>query len=252
MAVHRLLVALAALTLLAAQGAPLSAQEEDRSSWQILPHGEFGWLIPMRNVGKNATILGSGDQEGVLQVVADVDPGLAFGGGITVQPPDSDLRIRASVRTTSGVTADGILALCQSDVFNVPDICTVQQTDASLVEGTVDLIFLSVHRDRRISPTVFVGVGLRKWSFDSETEQCDGLETGDPRNICVAIREIWEDPAVDPALSFGAGLRGLMQPLEAFVQFRTVASQYSGGSERADGETLIDVVLSGGLSLRLR
>lgn len=239
---------LIAIGLLAGAAAPdAAAQQDEAETWTIHPLAEVGWFLPLRNMGKNSTVLG---QQGQLQVLAEHNSALTFGGGVEVDFPDRRLRLRLSARTTSGLTAAGVLSICQSGVIDLEEFCFTEETDATITDGFADLVFLS-REAADISPVVFLGFGLRHFSFDSDPSGCFEHDPGDSQNICFGIHDIWAESSTDPALTFGAALQGDFQPVEAFLQFRAMAGGFGGGTDGADGETLVDALVTSGFSIRV-
>jgi len=237
------------LFLLAA--APVHAQE---SSWGLRVFANGGMNFPLRNLGKNAVEI---QQQAALQVVAQVEDSPSAGGGLEFLFPDRDLRIRAQLLTTLGATARGILGLCESGQLAVPGegLCGLDiVTDAQVIDGTAELIFVAGEPSRLIRPLVWFGLGLRSFDFDSDGLACDqyGGQLDEPYQICRKSQEILEEPSVNPTLTFGLGLEADSDPLSAFVRLSMVTGSYSGGIGNADGARQMDLTLTGGLAFRVR
>jgi len=237
------------LVLLSAN--PISAQE---GSWglRVFPHA--GLHLPQRNLGKNAVEI---QFQSALQVVAQVENSPTVGGGLELFLGGNDFRIRGQFSTTVGSTARGVLGLCESGrlEFANQELCAVDtETDAQIIDGTAELVFVTGNPDRWIRPLITLGVGVRSFDFDSESLQCltFGNELSDEYKICDQAKEILENPSVNPSLTFGLGLEADRGLLSGFVRLAALSASYTGGSGLADGGRQVDLYLTGGVSVRMR
>jgi hypothetical protein len=246
---HRTTFACLVLALLAA--GPVHAQEP---SWGLRVFAHGGVNLPQRNLGKNAVEI---QQQAALQVVAELESSPKVGGGLEFLFPDRDIRIRGQFMTTVGATASGVLGLCQSGQLAVPDkgLCALDlTTDAKVMDGNAELIFVAGRRDRLIRPTISMGVGIRSFDFESEMLNCDafGGEVDDAFQVCRRSKEILEEPSVNPTLTFGVGLEAERDQVAAFLRLSAITGSYTGGSGLADGGQQMDLSLTAGLAFAVR
>jgi len=239
------------LSLLLLAAVPIQAQE---SSWGLRVFAHGGVNLPLRNLGKNAVEI---EQQSALQVVANVESSPTMGGGLEFLFPDRDIRIRGQIMTTIGATAKGVLGLCESGELAVPGqgLCSVEAVaDARIIDGDVELVFVSGQPARWVRPILWVGFGFRKFDFDSDLSECDvyGGELDQAFQICRRSRQIYENPGVNPIITFGVGLEADRDPLSAFLRLSTVTGSYSGGIGIADGGRQMDLALTAGLAFRVR
>lgn len=222
------------------------------STWNVRVFPEGGYIFHMRNLGKNSVSL---IEQSNLQTIADLKNSPMVGGGVEIANPDRSLRFQARVHSTIGGEARGLLGICQADrvVQQGEGFCQVEEVvDASLVDATVEMILAGRNVDHWYRPVFSVGLGLRKHDFDNDLSACSRWTDDDLFEVCSRSREIFEDPSTDPLLAFGVGVESERDPVSAFVHLRTYAGQYSGGGGITDGEIHIDLVLSGGFSIRVR
>jgi len=237
------------LMLLAAT--PVHAQE---STWGLRVFPYAGLNLPQRNLGKNAVEI---QQQSALQVVAQLENSPSIGGGLEFLFGDHDVRIRGQFATTVGATARGVLGLCESGRlgFSAEGLCEVDtETDAQVMDGTAELVFVTGNPDQWIRPTVSFGFGIRRFDFESEALDCGlyGSELSDEYKVCDQAKEILEDPSVNPSLTFGVGLEADRDRLAAFIRLSALSASYTGGSGLADGGRQVDVGLTGGIAVRVR
>jgi len=207
-------------------------------------------MFHTRKIGKNsATIQGQASN----QVVAELEDGPVVGGGIEVVLPGRSLRLRANLNTTVGVKGLAFLSVCGAGFSQFGGgLCqSPVEVDARVIDGSVDLIFLPSRTARMIRPILWFGVGLRSYDFDTDLPACVPTDV-DVEEICLRGREIFEGGSVDPLVSFGVGVTSRPAPVSGFLQLRGVATGYSGGVGTADGERVMDVLLQGGVSVRIR
>lgn len=235
------------LTLGLLAAVPAHAQE---SSWGLHPFANGGWSFPLRNLGKNSVEL---QQLSALQTVASVEDSPVIAGGVDVVFPDRTMRIRGQLRTTVGATARGLLGLCESGQLAQPGVglCAVEErVDARVIDGDVELILTPGEAEKRISPMFWLGLGVRSYDFDSDLSECD-VYSDEEYEVCLKSREIFENPSVNPLLTFGAGLQARLDPVSAFLRLSAVTSFYSGGVGLVDGGRQLDLVLTAGLGVRV-
>ena len=236
------------LTLGFLAAVPTHAQE---SSWGLHAFANGGWSFPIRNIGKNAVEL---EQLSALQTVASVEDSPVIGGGVELVFPDRTMSIRGQLRTTVGATARGLLGLCESGQLALPGVglCAVEErADARIVDGDVELILTPGEAEQRIRLLFMLGLGVRSYDFDSDLSECD-VYSGEEYEVCLKSREIFENPSVNPLLTFGAGLEARFDPVSAFLRLSTVTSLYSGGVGLVDGGRQLDLVLTAGLGVSVR
>jgi hypothetical protein len=237
------------MVLLAAT--PIHAQE---SSWGLRVFPVAGVHLPERNLGKNAVEI---QNQSALQVVAQVNSGPTLGGGIELLLGDHDIRIRGQFATTVGATARGVLGLCENkrlDFVNL-EVCDPNlETDAQIMDGTAELVFVTGNPDKWVRPTISFGLGVRSFDFDSEALDCDsyGTPLADEWQVCNRSQEIMEDPSVNPSLTFGVGLEADRGLLSGFVRLNALTASYTGGSGLADGGRQVDLYVIGGIAVRVR
>lgn len=203
------------------------------------------------NLGKNVADI---QLQTALQTVASIEGSPVMAAGVEVVFPDGNMRFRGEFRTTVGATARALLGLCESGELAKPGVglcAIVERADARVTDGDVGLILSLGQAEHRIRPLAWVGLGLRSYDFDSDLSECDGY-SDDSLEICRRSREIFENPSVTALLTFGTGLEARLDPVSAFVRLSAVASSYSGGGGRANGGRQVDLVLTGGLGLRVR
>lgn len=237
------------LTLGFLAAAPTHAQE---SSWTVHPFAEGGWSFPLMNLGKNA--VDNLPQTPALQTVASIEGSPVMAAGVEVLFPNGNMRFRGEFRTTVGATARALLGLCESGKVVQPGVglcAIVERADARVTDGDVGLILSLGQAEHRIRPLAWVGLGVRSYDFDSDLSECDGY-SDESLEICRRSREIFENPSVTALLTFGTGLEARLDPVSAFVRLSAVTSSYSGGGGRADGGKQVDLVLTGGLGLKVR
>jgi hypothetical protein len=239
------------LLLVLLTATPIRAQE---SSWGLRVFPYAGLHFAERNLGKNAVEIQS---ESALQVIAQVENGPALGGGLELLLGDHDVRIRGQFATTVGATARGVLGLCENeklDFVNL-EVCDLDlETDAQIVDGTAELVFLTGNPDRWFRPTISFGLGIRSFDFDSEGLDCSayGGPLDDEWQVCNRSREIMENPSVNPSLTFGVGLEADRETLSGFIRLNALTASYTGGSGLADGGRQVDLYLTGGIAVRVR
>jgi hypothetical protein len=239
------------LVLALLSAAPVHGQE---ASWGLRAFTLGGATLPLRNLGSNAVDL---ESETGLQVLAEIENSPSFGGGLEFLFPNGDVRIRGQVTTTLGATAKGFLGLCESGRLADPNegFCALDiGTDARVIDGTAELVFLSGSPDRLIRPTISFGLGIRSFDFESESLDCNpfgGQETGEYK-ICSASQQILEEPSVNPSLTFGLGLEADRDAIAAFVRLNAVTASYSGGVGSSDGGRQVDLALAAGLAVKVR
>ncbi len=246
---HQKIGASLVFALLAA--APLQAQE---SPWGINVFAFGGENVPLRNLGKNAVEV---QQLSAIQVVAQLENSASLGGGLEFLFLNHDLKIRGQFSTTVGAAAKGVLGLCESGELAAPGVglCAVKiETDARIIDGSAELVLFAGERNRRVRPTISLGLGVRSFGFGSDDLDCGefGNELDDAFQVCRKSKEILENPSVNPTLTFGVGLEALRGPVAVFLRAYTVTGSYSGGSGLADGGRQMDLVLTGGLAFRIR
>jgi len=231
--------------------APGQAQEP---SWGLRVFAQGGGNIPLRNLGKNAVEI---QEQSALQVVAQLENSPSIGGGLELLFPNQEMRIRGQFAMTTGATATGILGLCESGELAAPGqgLCALNiETDAQVMDGTAELVFLAGRPGRLVRPTISFGIGVRSFDFDSDALNCSdyGGELDDAFQICQQSREILENPSVNPSLTFGVGLEADRDPVSAFLRLAAVTCSYTGGAGMADGGRQVDLALTGGLAFRVR
>lgn len=230
---------------------PVPARAQESASWGVRLFSEGGWNFHTRKIGKNAATI---QQQASNQVVAELKDGPVVGGGIEVVFPDQSMRFRVNLRTTVGGQAHAFLSLCGREGLaqSGSALCASPvEVDARIVEGSVDLVFLQEGATRLLQPMLWLGVGVRSHHFDTDLPACTPIDP-DVEEICLRGREIFENAGVNPLLTFGIGLTSRPAPISGFLQFRTVVTGYSGGVGIAEGDTMIDVLLQGGVSVRVR
>jgi hypothetical protein len=184
---------------------------------------------------------------------------VSLGGGVEFLLLDHDIRIRGQFMTTTGATARGLLGLCDSGELAAPGqgLCALDlTTDARVMDGTAELVFVAGQPGRLIRPTISLGLGVRSFDFESAGLDCEsgafGTELSDAYQVCSQSREILENPSVNPTLTFGVGLEADGDPVSAFLRLSAVTGSYTGGSGLSDGGQQMDLALRGGLAFRVR
>ena len=237
------------LAILAAT--PIQAQE---SSWGLRVFPFAGLHLPERNLGKNAVEI---EAQSALQVVATVENSPTLGGGFELLVGDHNIRIRGQFATTVGATARGVLGLCESGRLEFPGrgLCELDlETDAQILDGTAELVFLTGAPNRFFRPTISFGLGVRSFDFNPEALDCDayGGPLDDDWQVCNRSREIMENPSVNPSLTFGVGLEADRDLLSGFVRLNALTASYTGGSGLADGGRQVDLFVVGGIAVGVR
>jgi len=244
-----LVVVLALPALLFLNPDPARAQAQE-PAWGVQFFADGGYTFRTRNLGKNAVTI---QEQQALQTIAEVEDSPFLGGGIEVLVPHHDLRIKGRVNTTLGATAQALLGLCQSGGVVSPEegLCNVvEEADARIIDATVEVSFVREGPREGVHPVFSVGLGVRSHDFDSDLSACAPY-SGQEREVCLRARQIFEDPGINPLLTFGAGLDANRGPWTGFVRVRGLTSSYGGGGGQADGERAVDLSLSGGISFQI-
>ena len=226
---------------------PALAQD---SSWTVRVFSDGGALFHVRNLGKNAVNI---SEQSALQTIAQFKTSPVIAGGVEVGHPGGGFRFLGRVSSTVGATARGLLVICQTGNVAAPGegFCAIEEeVDASIVDASAEMIFKKTVEGRRINPVFSVGLGMRKHDFEQDPTACSPY-TGDLEEVCRRSRELFDNPSTNPLLTFGAGLETDQRRLTGFVHTRVVISSYTGGSGISDGETAIDLAVTGGLSFRV-
>ena len=228
----------------------LPAQAQAQASWGVRLFADGGWMFHTRKMAKNAVTI---QEQASNQVVAEIDDSPVVGGVIEITLPGPSMHIRANLRTTVGATAQSFLSVCGGEVSPAgAGLCAAgDEVDASIVEGSVDLVFLSETSSRLLQPTLWFGFGVRSYDFDTDLPPC-AFSNIDEQAICVSGREIFENPSTNALLNVGLGMTTRPGPVSGFLQGRVVLTSYTGGVGLADGEKMMDVLIQGGVSVRVR
>ena len=230
---------------------PVQAQAQESGAWGVRLFPQGGYVFHIRKIGKNAaTIQGQASN----QVVAQLENGPVVGGGIEIALPDPSIHVRANVRTTVGAKVNTFLSICGEEGLPAGvGLCASgeQEVDTRIVEGSVDLVFFQQQSTQLLQPVLWFGVGVRSYDFDLDLPAC-GQPDIDAKEVCVRGREILENASTDPLLSLGLGVTTRPGPVSAFLQIETVITGYSGGAALAGGERVMDLLLQGGVSVRVR
>lgn len=239
-----LALALLALPGLAFSATPVAAQ---LGGWTVGATADVGGYLPLRQLGKNA---GTIPQLPVLQVVADRQSSLFFGGGLLFTSPSGETTVRARYSTTVGGVVSGRLGVCgepDNPLFRGP-LCEPVETDSDVRSFSVDLGFLQGSPGDRIRASLHLGGGLRSFSFG--TIACE--DPTDWEIVCDFTSEIWQDDGgIAPFLMGGLRLNGQMGPAQLWVEAMDQVGRYQGGSERADGNLQNDISVTAGFTLRV-
>ena len=239
------------LVLAVAACFPIQGRAQEVAGWGVRVFSAGGWMYHSRNIGKNAaTIQG----QAANQVVAELKGSATVGGGIEIVLPGPGIHVRANLRSTVGAAARGFLSICSQEGLSGTgaELCDGGgEVDARLLEGSVDIVFHQQASTRLLRPMLWLGAGLRSYDFETDLPPCEPISL-DALEVCNRVREIFGDPSIDPLMSVGFGLTTRPAPVSAFVQLRGVMTAYSGGVGAADGERVMDVLMEGGVSVRIR
>jgi hypothetical protein len=239
-------VALVVLASLAVQ-TPAAAQER---SWTVRALGEVGLFLPLRTLGKNASsVLRLGS------VIAELEAAPSFGVGAAIDFPEKGTTLRARFQTTPDGDVRGRLGVCgdPDDPLAGGPLCEPVNASYSTKSFSVDGAVLRGSADSRLRPVVALGLGLRRYDFDANAGQCTapGVHTG-WAPICERTVDIWRgDSGWSPMLQFGVGLRAVLGPVVATLDVQDLFGRYSGGVNRADGNTQNDLIFNLGLTLEV-
>jgi len=241
----------ACLALLILATSPAHAQEP---TWGLRVFASGGVHMPRRNLGKNAVEI---QQQSALQVIAQLEDSPRMGGGLEFLFPDRDIRIRAQFLSTIGGRARGVLGLCESGQLADPNegLCALDiGTDARVMDGHAELVFIAGRSGRTIRPTISFGFGIRSFDFEAESLACAefGSEVEDEYQVCRRSKEILENPSVNPSLVFGVGLEAERERVSAFLHLSAITASYTGGAGLADGGRQVDLSLNAGLAFAVR
>ena len=242
---HRIrgaLLALLALTLLPA--GPLAAQR----AWDVSVVGGAGYIFPIRTLGQSAA---ETEELQNLQPLADLDKGMTAHVGVEIGRPGSDVSFRGRVHTTIGGHISMIAGICNLFPDSQNPICTPFGIDVTMMQFLADIRFKRGNPGDVIRPIMSVGAGIRSWSFGT-LPACD--LTTDPnwtQTVCPNALDLYENVSSSPAIIFGVGLMGEVGPLQFTLEGEPHLSAFSGGSNRAEGNTMIDmnVALSAKLTI---
>lgn len=229
---------------------PVQAQAQESGAWGVRVFSQVGYTFHTRKFGKNVATI---QEQASSQVVADLVNSPIVGGGIEIALPDPSIHVRANVRTTIGAKANTFLQICGEGGLpaSVSFCQSGEEFDASIIEGSVDLVFIEQRSTAMLQPMLWFGVGLRSYDFDLDLPSCLQPDV-DVQEVCERGREILENPSTDPLLSVGLGVTTRPGPVSAFLQLEGVITTYSGGTGLADGDRVMDVLLQGGVSVRVR
>jgi hypothetical protein len=205
-----------------------------------------------RKIGKNVATI---QEQASNQVVAELNSSPTVGGGIEIVLPGPGINVRANLRTTVGAAARGYLSICSQEGLSGTgaELCDGGgEVDARVTEGSVDVVFHQRGPTRLLQPMLWLGAGLRSYDFEADGPACETASSLDAIEVCTRVREIFGDPSVNALLNVGFGVTTRPAPVSAFVQLRGIMTAYTGGVGAADGERVMDVLMEGGVSVRVR
>jgi hypothetical protein len=228
--------ALALIALLIGPGL-VSGQEEHRA-WRFEIMGRGGLYAPVRDLGKGVYEIPG---QGSAQFKMRLQPAPMFGGGVEFSTPNPKGSVRASLAyTSSSVEAENTLC----DILT-GEYCYPAELDASVLVGSVDILFHPANRNQVNHFFLLLGVGARRYSFAEEG--CEFLNTGEENLYCPGLKEFVKD---GNAFGFriGFGLARTFGPVRGFIEIVDNIGGYEPEGSEFEGEIQSDVEASIGIS----
>ena len=233
------LVTLLALLLLpAARPTTLEAQER---GWHLTPYARVGGFIPLRSMGKTVGFFQNTiPQE--QQVIAELGSTLEWGAGLSFEIPDKDVRIDVAYSRTSGGEANAQIGFCgpEDDPLSNQPYCGRVYTPYQIQGVSADLLTTRGSEGSTFRPTLSIGLGLRKYSF--EDPDCTVYEDSDVASVCVYVSDLWVDGGgLTPTLRAGVGLDANLGIVSLRGSLNPMYGRYPGGIGNTVGHGQLDI-----------
>ncbi len=236
---------LAALALLAAPAAPLTAQEELAArSWSLGIWAAGGYQWTAGRLANNAASDNPNLQ--LLETVSNLGPSPAMAVGVELRLPQREVAVRMGLEATSGAEATGQVAICDlvSGGICVPEVAPVRiravTTTARLLTGNP----LS-----SVRPILVGGLGVR--TFDFDIPGCPPVSSTERSLICRATTDLFRDASPHYFLRFGAGLQADTDRISLALEALGSTGRYTGGAGRTDGNWYHDLRIAVSTSIPL-
>jgi len=227
---------------------PSGIAGQENSGWTVQGTGDFGIFFSNRDLAKN---IGGDGILVALQVTTKLDQSLVWGAGVEAVTPDQRTIFRGMVRQTINGSSSARVVLCAAFDDN-GDLCIPRQADLRLTSFHGEVVFVQGDLGDGFRQNFILGAGLRSYQFS--VAACDQSGTNpDLFVICELVQEIYENQAqVQAFVQFGFGFSYASGPLTFSARINDMVGPYNGGSGNADGDFQNDVIVTGGVSFRVR
>ena len=222
------LAALAAHSLAPAMTPHASAQEPPTRSWQLALWAQTGYQHPTGRFARNSP--SEAPSRSLLDVLAEFSGSQVFAGGVEVLLPADYFTFRVGWETTAGAEATGFIGLCEVVEGR---LCRDEVAPLTMRGVLFEARSSRTGPQRRLAPVLGLGFGLRWYHFS--IPDCAG-NSGDAKDICDAITDLYRNSQSHLVLRLGAGLRAhLGGRLLAELGASAGTGRYTGGARKSEG-----------------
>ncbi len=226
---------------------PSASAGQERAGWTFRGTSDFGIIFATRDLAKNL----GGDVLVAEQVSTRLDQSLVWGAGVEAMTPDQRTIFRGMVRQTAGGSASARVLLCRAFQDN-GELCIPRPSNLRLTSFHGEVVFVQGDVSDRFRQNFIIGAGLRSYQF--AVEACvPSASNPDLFRLCELVQEMYENQApVQGFIQFGFGFSYDAGPLTFSARINDIVGPYIGGSGNTDGDFQNDVIVSGGISFRVR